>query len=345
MGNSNTYILPAEWAEQSGIQLTWPHKDTDWNYMLDEVTECYINVAREIAKREKLFIVTPHPDDVVSIIKDKVNMDNVTLFECNSNDTWARDHGGITVIDKESNNFVITDFGFNGWGQKFEAGLDNEITLNCYKGNIFKADYRNMNDFILEGGSIEVDGNGSIMTTTRCLMSKFRNPSYSKEEIEEVLKDSFGVSNIIWIDNGYLAGDDTDSHIDTLARFCPNNTIAYVKCNDVNDEHYSELKAMEQELIDARNIEGNPYNLVALPMADSIVFDGERLPASYANFLIMNNTVLMPTYNQPDNDKMAIEAISKAFPEYEVVGIDCIALIKQHGSLHCITMQYPKGVL
>ena len=323
MGNSNTYILPAEWAEQSGIQLTWPHKDTDWNYMLDEVTECYINVAREIAKREKLFIVTPHPDDVVSIIKDKVNMDNVTLFECNSNDTWARDHGGITVIDKESNNFVITDFGFNGWGQKFEAGLDNEITLNCYKGNIFKADYRNMNDFILEGGSIEVDGNGSIMTTTRCLMSKFRNPSYSKEEIEEVLKDSFGVSNIIWIDNGYLAGDDTDSHIDTLARFCPNNTIAYVKCNDVNDEHYS----------------------VALPMADSIVFDGERLPASYANFLIMNNTVLMPTYNQPNNDKMAIEAISKAFPEYEVVGIDCVALIKQHGSLHCITMQYPKGVL
>ena len=341
----SNYILPPEWTAQSGVQLTWPHENTDWNYMLDEVTECYVNVAREIAKREKLIIVTPEPERVKTLIEGKVNMENITIVECNSNDTWARDHGGITVIDTENGNHVITDFGFNGWGQKFEATLDNEITFNCYKKELFNADYRNMNHFILEGGSIEADGNGSLMTTTRCLMSKFRNPSYSKEEIEELLKESFGVNNIVWIDNGYLAGDDTDSHIDTLARYCPNNTIAYVKCNDENDEHYTELKAMEEELINAKNSEGNPYNLIALPMADEIVFDGERLPASYANFLIVNGAVLMPTYGQPENDKMAIEAISKAFPGYEVVGIDCVALIKQHGSLHCITMQYPEGVL
>lgn len=341
----SNYILPPEWAEQSGVQLTWPHADTDWNYMLDEVTECYINVAREIAKREKLIIVTPHIEEVKNIISNVVNMDNVTLVECNSNDTWARDHAGITVIDNETGNYVITDFGFNGWGQKFEASLDNQITFNCYKKELFNADYRNMNDFILEGGSIEVDGNSSLMTTTRCLMSKFRNPQYNREEIEDILKESFGVNNIVWIDNGYLAGDDTDSHIDTLARYCPNNTIAYVKCNNSDDEHYTELKAMEEELIDAKNNDGQPYNLIALPMADEIIFDGERLPASYANFLIMNNTVLMPTYNQPENDKAAIEAISKALPNYEVVGIDCVALIKQHGSLHCITMQYPKGVV
>ncbi|MEG1998457.1 MAG: agmatine deiminase family protein, partial [Bacteroidales bacterium] len=177
------------------------------------------------------------------------------------------------------------------------------------------------------------------------LMSEFRNPMLGKEEIENVLKDSFGVQNIIWILNGYLAGDDTDSHIDTLARFCPNNTIVYVKCNDRNDEHYDELNKMEQELVAAVNVERKPYNLIALPMVDPVFFDGERLPASYANFLIINGAILYPTYAQPENDCKAAHELKKAFPGYEIIGINSSPLIKQHGSLHCITMQYPEGVL
>lgn len=341
----NNYILPPEWEIQSGVQLTWPHNNTDWNHMLDEVTECYINVAKEIVKREHLLIVTPQPDKVKNIIGSIIDMSNVTIVECNSNDTWARDHAGLTVKDINSNIYAILDFGFNGWGQKFEADLDNKITFSCYKKNLFNAEYKDINHFILEGGSIEVDGNGSLMTTSRCLLSKYRNPTYSKKDIETTLKECFGVKNIIWIENGYLAGDDTDSHIDTLARFCPNNTIAYVKCYDSEDEHYSELIAMEEEIKNSVNANGEPYNLIELPMADKVIFDNERLPASYANFLIVNGAVLMPTYNQPENDKKAIDAISKAFPNYDIVGIDCSALIKQHGSLHCITMQYPIGIL
>lgn len=340
------YILPPEWEKQSGVQLTWPHAGTDWNYILDEVEECYVNVAREISAHEKLLIVTPHPEELKNrLAVAGINLANTTFLMCDSNDTWARDHSGITVYDKENGRFCILDFGFNGWGQKFEAALDNKITAACFNEGVFNAAYSDMNGFILEGGSIECDGNGSLMTTTRCLMSEFRNPSLGKEDIEEVLKENFGVKNIIWIENGYLAGDDTDSHIDTLARFCPGNTIAYVKCGDKDDEHYDELRLMEQELAQAVNADGENYNLVPLPMADPVFFDGERLPASYANFLIVNGAVLYPTYAQPDNDRKAAEGLSKAFPKYEIVGIDCSPLIKQHGSLHCITMQYPEGIL
>lgn len=341
----NRWSLPPEWYKQSGVQLTWPHKDTDWEYMLNEVEECYIRVAEEISKREKLIIATPTPQVVKELLKSVTNIDNITIHTCNSNDTWARDHAGVSVIDTQTGKVTMLDFGFNGWGNKFEAALDNKITATLHKNGVFNCNYTDKNSFILEGGSIEVDGAGSLMTTTRCLLSKERNPQLLKSEVEAELKASFGIDNIIWIENGYLAGDDTDSHIDTLARFCPNNTIAYVKCDDINDEHYAELKAMEDELKLAKNSTGEPYRVVPLPMADAVVVDGERIPATYANFLIVNGAVLYPTYNQPQNDKLAAAALQECFPDYEIVGIDCSALIKQHGSLHCITMQYPTGVV
>lgn len=336
-------FLPAEWYAQSGVQLTWPHADTDWAYMLQEVQECFVNIAREIAKRELLLIVTPEPEEVKKQIAGVVNMANVRFFTCETNDTWARDHGAITMLDGTKPQLL--DFTFNGWGQKFAAELDNQVTRKALKGKALNGEYVDCLDFVLEGGSIESDGMGTLLTTSECLLSPQRNPKLNKAEIEEYLKRTFHLQQVLWLDHGYLAGDDTDSHVDTLARLCPDNTIAYVKCTDEADEHYEALHAMEEQLKTFRTLGGQPYRLLALPMADKAIVDGERLPATYANFLIMNEVILYPTYNQPKNDAEAAAVLQDAFPQHQIIGIDCQALIKQHGSLHCVTMQYPLGVL
>ena len=340
---TDTHFLPAEWYPQSGIQLTWPHENTDWDYILEEVTECYINLAREISSREMLLIVTPQVDLVRSLLEGKVNMNRVTFVQCDTNDTWARDHGPITTV--KDGKPVINDFKFNGWGLKFAADKDNLITSKCFYDGTFNGEYVNHLNFVLEGGAIESDGEGTVLTTSECLLSKNRNGGSTKAEIEQYLKDVFNLKQVLWVDHGYLAGDDTDSHIDTLARLCPGNVIAYVKCKDTTDEHYESLKAMENQLKELRTLGGEPYKLIALPMSEPVYFEGERLPATYANFLIMNGAVLYPTYSQPVNDAAAFNALTEAFPGYEIVGVNCEALIKQHGSLPCVTMQFPKDTL
>ncbi|MCD7899159.1 MAG: agmatine deiminase family protein [Bacteroides sp.] len=336
-------FLPAEWYPQSGVQLTWPHIHTDWTYILSEVQECFIQIASEISQRELLLIVTPEPDAVKVQIENKVNMENVRFLKCPTNDTWARDHGAITMID--GNRPVFMDFTFNGWGLKFASDLDNQITRNAIQAKILQGKYENHLGFVLEGGSIESDGIGTILTTSKCLLSPNRNPQLNKVEIEEYLKSIFHVQQVLWLDHGYLAGDDTDSHIDTLARFCSTDTIAYVKCTDPEDEHYESLLKMEEQLKTFRTLKGEPYKLVALPMVDEIVENGERLPATYANFLIIKDAVLVPTYNQPENDKKSQNILKKIFPSHAVIGINCRLLIKQHGSLHCVTMQYPQNCI
>lgn len=335
-------ILLPEWGRVKCIQLTWPHENTDWAYMLDEVTACYIKLAYAIASRTKLLIVTPNPKQVENLLRDKLPsqiLENITFFPCPTNDTWARDHGAITCASHDGR-LLLLDFRFNGWGGKFEASLDNKITKALHDSAVLVGDYIDHLDFELEGGSIESDGEGTLLTTSECLLNPNRNPNLSKETIEERLKLWFGLDRILWLDYGYLAGDDTDSHIDTLARLCPNNTIAYVQCTDTTDEHYEALKAMEEQLQTFTTLEGAPYNLVPLPMAaPAYDEDGERLPATYANYLVVNNAVLYPTYATPEIDQKAQTQLAKAFPGYELVGIDCTALIRQHGSLHCATMQ------
>ena len=338
-----TPILPAEWTRQSGVQLTWPHAATDWAYMLDEVQTCFLHIAREIAARELLLIVTPEPEEVKRQISDTVNMENVRLVQCVTNDTWARDHGAITMLD--AGGPVLLDFKFNGWGLKFASDKDNLITRRLVEAGVLHGKYVNCLGFVLEGGSIESDGKGTLLTTSKCLLSPNRNGQLTQTEIETYLRNTFHVRQVLWLEHGYLAGDDTDSHVDTLARLCPNDTVAYVQCTDVADEHYEALRLMEEQLKMFRTLRGEPYRLLPLPMPDAVLEDGERLPATYANFLILNEAVLYPTYNQPDNDRRAAEVLRQAFPGYEIVGIDCRALICQHGSLHCVTMQYPAGIL
>ncbi|MCU4165845.1 agmatine deiminase family protein [Carboxylicivirga caseinilyticus] len=330
--------FPAEWYEQSAVQLTWPDASTDWKDILEEVIPVFKSIADEISEDQKVLIVTQD----VSAVKQMFDGNaNIVVVESEINDTWARDHGGISVF--EDGKPVLLDFGFNAWGNKFEFNKDNDITQRKFKAGVFKpeVEYSDNLDFILEGGSVESDGKGTLLTTSECLLSPERNPQFSKVEIENELKKRLGANRILWLDNGYLAGDDTDSHIDTLARLISEDTIAYVACEDENDEHYISLKAMETELMDFRQDNGEPYRLVKLPMADAVYDEEDRLPATYANFLIINKKVLVPFYNSKKDEEVK-KIMAELYPDREIVGINCLPLIKQHGSLHCITMQYPK---
>ena len=315
--DTRKWRLPAEWEPQWGVQLTWPHAGTDWAPMLEEITATYKEMSREIEKRENLLVVGEP-----------------------SNDTWARDHGFITLVDDQGHARLL-DFCFNCWGEKFAAELDNAINRRLYNEGKVKGEYVECLDFVLEGGSIESDGKGTVFTTTGCLLAPHRNQPMSKDQIEERLKQELHAERIVWIDHGNLIGDDTDGHIDTLVRICPDDTLLYMGCDNPDDEQYEELHLMEQQLRTFRTIEGKPYRLLKLPMPRPIIFEGERLPATYANFLVINGAVLCPTYAQPDLDAEALRLIGEAFPEREIVGIDCRSIIKQHGSLHCCTMQYP----
>ena len=331
--NKQNRRMPAEWEPQSMVQLTWPHKDTDWAPILPEITAVYNEMAREIRKREKLLIVAPAEMQPPTL--------NSYLITLNTNDTWARDHGFITVEELTANsqkpkNKILLDFCFNGWGEKFEATLDNEINRHLYDQGLIKGIYESHLDFVLEGGSIESDGKGTIFTTSCCLMAPHRNQPLTQSEIEQRLKQSLGAERVVWINHGSLIGDDTDGHIDTLVRICPDDTLLYIG----SDEEHPDLLLMEEELKTFRTLEGKPYRLLKLPLPRPIYDGDDRLPATYANYLVINDAVLVPTYNQPDLDQEAMRIIQQAFPDRDIVGIDCRAVIKQHGSLHCCTMQY-----
>ena len=243
-------LLP-EWYPQSGVQLTWPHAGTDWAYMLPEVTECYLRLAFEIARREPLLIVAPEPEEVKRLLREKLPVavcDKMVFAACPTNDTWARDHAFLTV-GGGSAGLELLDFRFNGWGDKFESNLDNAINRTIFdRGHSLGGTYTDCLDFCLEGGSIETDGRGTLLTTAQCLLNPNRNPQYGQSEIEDILSSRLGVNHFLWLTEGYLAGDDTDSHIDTLARLCPDNTILYVKCADPSDEHYAALQRMEEQI-------------------------------------------------------------------------------------------------
>ncbi|MBI3898509.1 MAG: agmatine deiminase family protein [Gammaproteobacteria bacterium] len=338
--------LPPEWAPQSGVLLTWPHKHGDWAPRLANVEPVFVDIAGAIARRERVVIAcndAEHRAHVDALLTAAgVDKARVLLGVAPSNDTWARDHGPITVLCR--NKPLLFDFGFNGWGGKYRHDADNLITQRLHQAGIFGQTPIEPMELILEGGSIEVDGSGTLLTTTQCLLAPTRNPGLSRAQIEHELSEWLGLKRVLWLEHGHLAGDDTDSHIDTLARFCDARTIAYITCDDPTDEHYDDLKAMEAELKEFRGADGSAYRLVPLPWPRAQFDDDARLPATYANFLIINDAVLVPTYRDPA-DSVALERLQECFPDREIVGIDCAPIIAQYGSLHCLTMQLPTGVL
>lgn len=333
--------LPAEWEPQSFVQLTFPHADTDWADMLEPALVCFTEIAAAITRFQDVLIVGRNVESIARRFSPE-QLARIRFAELPTNDTWARDHGGITI--EEDGRPVVLDFVFNGWGLKFPAFWDNQITQGLKDGGFLGDVLLRKGGLALEGGGLESDGRGTLLTTSECLLSPNRNPHLSRRQTEQRLKQLFGLQRILWLDHGYLAGDDTDSHIDTLARFCDADTIAYVQCHDPADEHYEALRAMEAQLRGFVTAEGRPYRLVPLPMPDAcFAEDGHRLPATYANFLIINGAVLVPVYGLPQ-DAEALEALAACFPDRELVPVDCRVLIEQHGSLHCVTMQYPSAV-
>lgn len=338
---SSNIIFPPEWAEQSAMQLTWPHEDTDWSYCLSDIYETYISMADAITRHERLVVVTPHKDKVRTMLAGRLTegqMQRVTLHQCPTDDTWARDHGFITLL-ADNGETRLLDFRFNGWGEKFPASLDNAINRSLYDSRVVTGTYTDHNDFVLEGGSIESDGRGTLLTTSCCLLAPHRNQPLTRQEIEERLKSCMHAERVLWIDHGHLDGDDTDGHIDTLVRTAPDDTLLYIGCDDPTDTHFHDLRLMEEQLKTLRTADGKPYRLLRLPLPRPIYDGGDRLPATYANFVAINGAVIYPTYNQPDNDNEAARVIAQAFPGREMIPIDSRTVIRQHGSLHCCTMQ------
>ncbi len=337
-------FLPPEWAPQSAVMLTWPRRDGDFAKSFEAVERNFFAIAVAIARFENLHVnvADDAPGLAAKLVGAGVPKSKLRVYQVPNDDVWARDHGPITVLrgDGDAAQVVHLDFVFNGWGGKFPAARDNELTQRLITLGAWDAPVESI-DFVLEGGGIEVDGAGSLLTTERCLLAPTRNPKLKRAEIEAMLMEKFGVQRVLWLKHGDLAGDDTDGHIDTIARFCNAHTIAYQACDDARDPHFADLAAMAEELRALRTPGGMPYDLVPLPLPQPIRDeDGKVLPAGYANFLIINGAVLAPVYGDVA-DEPAIAQLRSCFPEREVVPIDCRALIHQYGSLHCVTMQIP----
>lgn len=340
---TDNLYFPAEWEQQTLVQLTWPHAATDWAAYLDDITETFLQLAELITRYERLLIVAPDTQSIRQQLAERLTaeaLSKVTFCQCPTNDTWARDHGALTLRERTTGTTRLLDFRFNGWGQKFEARLDNAINRHLAQAGLLSAPLDSHDDFVLEGGSVESDGNGTVFTTSQCLLAPHRNQPLNRRGIEVQLLRRLHARRIIWLNHGHLTGDDTDGHIDTIVRCAPGDTLLYVACTDREDEQYADFQALEVQLRSLQTIDGTPYRLLPLPMPDAIYDDGERLPATYANFLVINGAVIVPTYGQPEKDSLAAETLRRAFPGRDILCLDARTIIRQHGSIHCLTMNY-----
>ncbi|MEF9977700.1 MAG: agmatine deiminase family protein [Thermomonas sp.] len=345
----NTVRFPAEWEPQAAILIAWPNADTDWAERLAGVEDTYIALVAAIVRFQRVVICVAD-DDVetyaeMRLRSNRVDMDRVRFVTVPYDDTWLRDSGPISLRDGDG--FRLLDFRFTGWGGKFDASDDDQLVQRLTDQNLFATQDRQTVDFALEGGAIETDGEGTLLTTWQCLHE--RHPDASREELTSKLADWLQQDRVLWLDHGVLEGDDTDAHIDTLARFAADDALVFQACDDETDSHYADLEAMADEIAALRTKDGKPYRLFPLPWAQPVIDIAEdgstrRLAASYANFLIVNGAVLMPAYGD-EADDVAAGVLAQAFPDREIVQVPCRPLIWQNGSLHCITMQLPEGLL
>lgn len=334
--------LPAEWEPQHALLLTWPHESGAWGKDTQKIEEVFVNITRAVSKTQSVIIGAYdaiHQQHILNLLNQSGIVTNIKMYRVPSNDVWARDHGPITI--EQDGRTILCDFKFTGWGDKYHYQLDDQIP-RCLvaSGLLPEYDYQRI-PFILEGGAIDADGQGTLLTTEQCLRSTTRHASLTRSEVEAHLADYLGVNRVLWLSDGHLAGDDTDGHVDTLARFFDSNTIGYVCTDDESDPHYASLKLMETTLQGFKNAANQDYKLVKLPLpAPKFDKDGKRLPATYANFLLCNQQVLVPLYQDP-LDNVILDIFRQHFPDRTIVGVDCRAAIEQYGSLHCLTMQIP----
>ena len=337
--------FPAEWEPQDAILIAWPHADTDWAERLDAVEASYVALGAAIARFQTLLVCCR--DGALAARAQRLLLDagadpaRLRLVEVDYDDTWLRDSGPITLFDERGP--LLLDFRFTGWGGKYQAGRDDALVAALFQAGVFAPACRHLPmDFILEGGGVETDGRGTLLSTWACLSQ--RHPNLSRDRIVTELAGRLAQQRVLMLEHGHLEGDDTDAHIDTLARFASADAIVYQSCDDPEDSHHPVLARMADELAALRCADGRPYRLYALPWPSPVLDGGRRLAASYANFLILNGAVLMPAYDDPA-DAQAARVLGEAFPGREIVTVPCRPLIWQNGSLHCVTMQLPRGVL
>ncbi|MCD8213505.1 MAG: agmatine deiminase family protein [Campylobacter sp.] len=310
----------AEWEKQELLFLSLPHENTDWKPYLDEILAAYEELVKAVCKFQKVVLICPEE----RIFNERfAKFNNVDFVKIDTNDTWIRDYGMIDVKDGEK--ILSYDFKFNAWGGKFESFKDNAVNGELVKR--FKTNLKEV-DFILEGGSIDFNAQGALLTTQECLLNDNRNAKFNKPQIEKKLKELFGLDRVIWLKHGFIKGDDTDSHVDTLARFISPDTIAYASCEDEADEHYNELSKMRKEL------ENTGFKLLPLPLPSAKFYGDKRLGCTYVNFIFINGALIVPTYDD-NNDKIVLERLQKALPDRQIIGVNSLVFVRQNGSLHC----------
>ena len=334
--------MPAEWEPHRGTWLSWPHKEASWPGKFTPVPAVFARMIGELVAHEEVHINVGGADmesDVRDVLaRAGVPRDRVFFHHIPTNDAWCRDHGPIFIQrDRDGREQAIVDWGFNAWGGKYPPfDLDDvvptrigaELGLRVFAPGI-----------VMEGGSLDVNGRGTLLTTESCLLNPNRNPRLDRREIERYLEDYLGVRQILWLGDG-IVGDDTDGHVDDLTRFTDPRTVVTVVEDDPADPNYAPLRDNLERLRSMRDQDGEPFRIVTLPMPRPLEHEGQRLPASYANFYIANGVVLLPTYD-PERDETARITLQELFPTRRVVGIDCTDLVWGLGAFHCVSQQWP----
>ncbi len=333
--------MPAEWEEHKATWLSWPHKLESWPDKFEPVPYVFVEMVKHLHKYEHVNINVKNEEmqaQVAGLLKDGgVDMNAVTLHLIPTNDAWCRDHGPM-FIKNAAGDRQIVDWGYNAWGGKYPPfDLDDVVPTRIAEKYGMKVYHPGI---VMEGGSIDLNGKGTLLTSKACLLNENRNPHLTKEQIEDYLKAYLGVTNILWVGDGII-GDDTDGHIDDISRFVNPTTIVTVVEENQEDENYEILQENLELLKGFKDQDGNPIKIVTLPMPAPVYFDDTRLPASYANFYIANKVVLVPTYRDEKNDQIALDILQGLFPDRKVVGIDSTDLVWGLGSFHCVTQQEP----
>ncbi len=337
------YRMPAEWELQEALWLALPHNEDTWPEMISKVENSYVQFIKAIHKGQKVKILVNNQDLELrfkeKLSKAGIGLSQIIFYQIKNHDSWIRDYGPVFVINDQEKQIGIVKWTFNAWGGKYDnydSKLDNNVTYRINK-------IMNLPIFqpgiVLEGGSIEVNGSGTLVTTEQCLLNKNRNPELKKDEIEQYLKDYLNVSNILWLKNG-IAGDDTDGHIDDITRFVNQNTVVCSFEEDKNDENYGILQENYKLLTQMKDESGNKLKIVKLPMPGFVGDNERRYPASYANFYIGNDVVVVPIFRHK-NDAKSLEILQKLFPTRKVIGVNCKEMIYGYGSLHCVSQQEP----
>ncbi|MGZ3872466.1 MAG: agmatine deiminase family protein [Mucilaginibacter sp.] len=336
------FHFPAEWAKHTATWLSWPHKEASWPGKIDLIYPKYCEFIKVLTEGE-LVRINVKDEQMAAFAKQQLmltgtNLKRVEFFEFETNDAWCRDHGPAFLINPNTKQKAIVDWGYNAWGDKYPP-FDLDDVIPSKIGAHFKLPVYHPG-IVMEGGSVDFNGEGTLLTTTACLLNKNRNPNLNQQQIEACLQNYYGVEQILWLGDG-IVGDDTDGHIDDITRFVTGDTVVTVVEENKNDENYNILQQNLKTLKTMRLLNGRQLNIIELPMPEPVIYEDQRLPASYANFYIANSAVIVPTYRCANDDK-ALDILQGCFPDRKIVGIDSTDIIWGLGSFHCLSQQEPE---